>query len=149
MTRVVVMLVVLGLTVCSGCGPPPTTALVRGRVTIGGDPLPGGLIRFFSSESEKAARWSGGAIEADGSYAVPDAPLGRCTVTVDTSNLKNLPAPRPVAKMADGSLPPGTPDPSQPKTAYRPIAAKFSAAATSPLAVEVKQGKNVIDLQVE
>lgn len=137
----------LGLMAHSGCGRPATTAEVRGRVSLDGAPLPGGLIRFFSAET--ATRWSGGTIEADGSYTVPDVPLGRCAVTIDTSNLKNLPVPRRAAPMADGSSPPGTPDASQPLSAYRAIDVKFSAAATTPLGADVKPGRNVLDFQLE
>jgi hypothetical protein len=144
MDRRYLILWALGCVACMGCGAPPTSAVVRGRVEFGTEPLPGGLIRFYSKTT--AGRWSGATIEADGRYVVPDVPLGLCTVTVDTSNLKNIPAPR---RLPGVPLPPGVVDDAASQPVYRAVAPRFAAAQSSPLAVEVKPGENVHDIQVE
>lgn len=137
----------IGLVFFLGCGRPPVTAVVRGRIMLGEDSLPGGLIRFHRADD--MSRWSGGTIEADGGYTVPDAPLGRCAVTIDTSNLKNLPAPRRLPVGPGTPSPPGTPDASAPQAAYRLIAKKYATVESSPLVAEVKPGTNTLDFQVE
>jgi len=144
MDRRCLMLWALGFVAFMGCGRPPTSAVVRGRVVLGAEPLPGGLIRFYSDAA--AGRWSGATIESDGSYVVPDVPLGRCTVTVDTSNLKNIPAPR---RLPGVPLPPGVAAESASQSVYRAVAPRYAAVQSSPLTVEVKPGENAHDFQVE
>lgn len=141
--RRLLLLMIIGISGCVGCGRPATTAAVRGRVTIKTSPLPGGLIRFHSVESE--SRWSGATIEGDGTYLVPDVPLGRCVVTIDTSNLKNLPAPRSVP---GAPVPPGG-DPSLSPQRYQPVAKHYATVEATPLKVEVKLGENVHDFMVD
>lgn len=140
-TRAVLIGMVAFIGLVAGCGRPPTTAVVRGRVSVAGEPLSGGLIRFYARDTP--ARWSGATIEADGTYAVPDVPLGECVITVDTSNLKGLPRPQRVATASDAG------DASAPQPEYRPIAAQYADVKSSPLAVEVKPGGNVHDFQVD
>jgi hypothetical protein len=46
-------------------------------------------------------------------------------------------------------LPPGVVDDAASQPVYRAVAPRFAAAQSSPLAVEVKPGENVHDIQVE
>jgi hypothetical protein len=68
----------------AGCGGEKRVA-VSGKVTVGGKPLTGGSIRFVSVADPN--RSGGGQIKADGTYEVPDAPVGECKVTIDNSHL--------------------------------------------------------------
>lgn len=75
---------------CSGGGGPPS-GTVTGKVTIDGQPVTGGSIRFHPTATDTKSKPSGGVIGADGSYSVPDAPVGACKVTVDTGVAKGAP----------------------------------------------------------
>jgi len=61
-------------------------APVSGKITVSGKgPLPGGNIRFVSVADPN--RVGGALIKPDGTYEVPDAPLGECKVVVDNTHL--------------------------------------------------------------
>ena len=79
---------------CSGGGGPPSGG-VTGKVTVDGQPVTGGSIRFYPVSADSKSKASGGVIGPDGSYAVPDAPLGACTVTVDTGATKGAATKNP------------------------------------------------------
>lgn len=71
--------------VLSGCGS-DRRASVSGKVTVAGKgPLPGGNIRFISVADPN--KIGGGQIKADGTYEVPDAPVGECKVVIDNTHL--------------------------------------------------------------
>jgi hypothetical protein len=58
------------------------------KVTIDGQSVTGGSIRCHPTAADTKSKPSGGVIGADGSYSVPDAPVGACKVTVDTGLAK-------------------------------------------------------------
>lgn len=134
-----------------GCGPPATKAVVRGTVSIAGKALPGGLIAFYSTSDP--TRRSAGRIDGDGSYLVPDAPVGPCKVTVDTAMLRGRrespPSSGPVANgPTPGGLPGGSGLPPV-TTTFVAIDSRFSDSATTPLTAEVAPGENSFDFTVE
>jgi len=59
---------------------------VHGKVTLAGKgPLGGGNIQFVSVADP--TKVGGGLIKPDGSYMVPDAPVGDCKVVIDNTHL--------------------------------------------------------------
>ena len=60
----------LGVLVIAGCGPHTDRLAISGKVTLNGEPLSGGSIRF-TSQGEK--KMSSGAIVNDGQYNIPRA----------------------------------------------------------------------------
>jgi hypothetical protein len=82
----------------AGCGDKDARAPVSGKVTVAGKgPLAGGSIRFVSAADPN--RSSSGQIKSDGTYMVPDAPVGECKVVIDNSHLD--------PNGSKGSAPPG------------------------------------------
>lgn len=147
--RIVAGGVMLVAVVVLGCGPQPTSGVVRGRVSIGGRPLPGGMIGFHSTQD--ATRWSAGQIAVDGTYLVPDAPLGPCTVTIDTTMLKGRPR-LSNATAADGPTPGGLPGGSgvvAQEPEFVPIRQQFISVAQSPLSAAITAGENRFDFTVD
>lgn len=72
--------------VSAGCSSKPATAIVKGKVTVGGkSPLTGGSITFELASDPKLV--GSGVIKADGSYEVTEAPVGECRVRIDNQNL--------------------------------------------------------------
>jgi len=119
----------------AGCGVgQPRTAVVRGKVTYQGKPVPGGTILFTPTSGPPAT----GGIQPDGSYtlttfrkgdgAVPGSHKVVIVAVDDTSNI--LPEAR-------NPLPPPI------------IPAKYSSAATSDLKAEVQDKENTIDFNLE
>jgi hypothetical protein len=69
----------LGILCASGCGPGhKDRGVVRGKVTFNGKPLNSGTILFVTSDNRSAST----SIKEDGTYEMPDAPVGECTITV-------------------------------------------------------------------
>lgn len=63
----------------SGCGPGiKDRGIVRGKVTIGGKPLNSGTVQFVTADNRAAST----TIKEDGTYELPDAPVGECKITV-------------------------------------------------------------------
>lgn len=70
----------LGLAVAAGCSPESNRAELFGRVALDSKPLPGGRVMVMSEDQ----RWSSSAdIGPDGSYLIPDAPLGPVLLAVN------------------------------------------------------------------
>ena len=147
---------------CSGSGAPPSGA-VTGKVTIDGQPVTGGSIRFHPVTADAKSRTSGGVIGADGSYSVPDAPLGACTVTIDTgatkgAATKNAAAIGPSADVMKKMQGPPAGMPAMgggngagfvSGTKPVPIEASYASPATTPLKADVKRGANTFNFEVK
>ena len=102
-------------------------------------------------------------IGADGSYSVPDAPLGACTVTIDTgatkgAATKNAAAAGPGADIMKKMQGPPAGMPAMgggngagfvSGTKLVPIEAAYASPATTPLKADVKRGANTHDFKVE
>lgn len=71
------------LLVLAGCGTKKTaSASLSGKVTLNGEPVPGGRLAFFSDTGSYSA-----VINAQGNYELADIPPGDYTVTVDNEYL--------------------------------------------------------------
>jgi hypothetical protein len=108
------------LSAISGCGNSPQVikdrAIVSGKVTFGGQPLPAGTLGF---ESTTGPTTTAVPIGQGGAYSTDRAPVGKVLVTVDTSSIHF-----------------GNP------AAYVPIPEKYNNSRTSGLTAEIKPGEN-------
>jgi hypothetical protein len=103
-----------------GCGKPRQVvkdrATVSGAVTFNGRPLPAGTISFQSTTGPVVAAT---AIQEGGAYITDRAPIGKNTVTVDTTSVQFGNA-----------------------AAYVPIPAKYSDPTKSGFTAEINAGEN-------
>src|SRR5690606_36369527 len=60
----------------------PNRAVIQGKVTYQGKPVPGGFVLFYSAENPIYN--TEGTLNPDGTYAA-DAPIGKLNVAVDTA----------------------------------------------------------------
>lgn len=95
---------------------PKDRARVAGKVTFGGQPLPAGTVTFKSANSPLSTPAS---ISQGGVYSTDRAPLGKNTVSIDTSSIQY-----------------GNP------AAYVRIPAKYNDPSTSGFTVDVHPGNN-------
>ncbi|HMC65045.1 MAG TPA: hypothetical protein VKI65_08895 [Gemmataceae bacterium] len=150
-----------------GCGGPE--AMVAGKVTYKGEPLPSGTVTFIRDGANPAS----GQIKADGTYVVEYAPVGDCTITVITQTAAQN-AMSPAGKsMKDADNPkykdkfkqdeekargeknqkmqnvPGKGD-ALPggETKSITIPQKYASPQSSPLKYSVKKGKNHFDIEL-
>lgn len=116
-TSVAVALIPFGLV---GCGPEQPVdenrTSISGTVTLNGEPLKGGTIRFDSTELHLG---TSAAIGEGGRYATNRIPLGQNTVTIETESLQ-FGSPR----------------------LYTKIPMKYADPTASGLSVDVKEGAN-------
>jgi hypothetical protein len=79
-----------------GCGKP--TGAVSGKVYFKDQPLKGGNVTFISLDGKSSATVR---IAEDGSYSVPEIPVGDVRIAVETKSLK----PNPQKEMAKSRMP--------------------------------------------
>jgi len=110
----------------AGCG---RTGTVTGKVTLNGQPLPGGLVTVTteSPDIEANSAPSKGRIEPDGTYTVLNVPQGKARVTITTAK-----------GFGSAMHPDAVKDPFGP---YVPIPDTYRDVAKTPLALEVTRGK--------
>lgn len=105
----------------AGCGRSevelPNRAVVSGKITYDGKPLPGGNIAFTLKDDPVYVVDT--LIQPDGSYSSNRIPIGTCIVTIDTEILKL-----------------GNPD------AYTQIPRKYYSLDKSGLSADIKAGEN-------
>jgi hypothetical protein len=136
----------LGLMALSvGCTSSKARGVVKGKVTFSGMPLPTGTITFFGANN-----LTGSSEIKDGQYAVNDAPVGECRISVTVPK-----APPPGGGMAlpgaKGSVDPENPGRSitiGPPTAVKivPIPEKYNSPDTSGLTFKVEKGEHTHDI---
>jgi hypothetical protein len=116
--------------VCCGCGPGGSdVTTVRGKITVNGAAVSGGLINFLAA----GARPAGGGINADGTYEF-DLPPGEYQVRIDT------PPALPAGYKEGDPLPVLPP---------RQVPEKYASFATSGLTAKVAaQGEQTIDFSL-
>jgi hypothetical protein len=114
---------VLFLTGCANQG------TVSGKVSLNGQPLPGGVVTFFDSEGQSRT----GGINKDGTYTVSNIAPGKAQVSVLTLNER--PSIRDPENKNATSL--GT---------YVPIPAKYMDKEQSGITLDVKTGKQPFDI---
>jgi len=107
--RFVLLFLLLLVTGCSGTHP---RAKVKGWVKFDGKLLPYGKVTFMSKDGVNGT----GDIDVDGTYEVPDAPIGDVTILVTTPpSAKGGPGGEHDLAKPPGNMgpmrPPGSPDP--------------------------------------
>jgi hypothetical protein len=129
--RFVLLFLLLLVTGCSGSYP---KAKVKGWVKFDGKLVPYGKVSFIS----KAGNVEGtGDIDTDGTYEVPNAPVGEVTITVTTP-----PSGRPGGPGGENDLakPPGTMGPMRPPGSADPKATAANFDASKIVAIPLKYG---------
>jgi hypothetical protein len=77
----------LTLLLFSGCGfGAGPRARVKGKVTFSNKSLTAGTITFFGADKRSGTS----QIKSDGSYEIPDAPVGEVTITVETPSVNQM-----------------------------------------------------------
>lgn len=100
----------LPVLVAVGCGPDyKARGEVKGKVTAGGKPLTAGSVMFHGPDNMTASA----TIDTDGTYTMPDAPVGECQVTVSVPAMPTDPTIKArmtgkgkAPKMPEGPRPP-------------------------------------------
>jgi hypothetical protein len=105
-------------------------------VTFAGKPLPGGTVAFHPEKGKAVVA----TLQPDGTYEAKDVPVGKCRVTIETESAK------PQAKDKAPSKDKDSPKGDAPK--YVPIPPAYGRVQTTPLVVEVIQGKQNHDLNL-
>jgi hypothetical protein len=113
-----------------------SAADVEGKITYKGKPLTGGKIGFHPARGKPVFA----TIQADSSYSAKKVPVGEVRVTIDTKPAKAKPAkdkpePPPRKKVKEA-----------PK--FIPIPAKYASPKTTPLRVDIKEGRQVFDIEL-
>ena len=149
-----------------GCG--PGVGQVSGVVTVGGKPLPAGLISF--RPDDPAANSVSAELDRQGNFRV-ELPVGTCRVSID--NRQYEPQPKPGAGIPTGIVlsaevmaklkqapaakePPPEVDPTQTADApvvreaglYLKLPEKYYQVETSGLTIEVKSGEQTQNLDL-
>lgn len=121
------------LVLITGCG--GQTAKVSGKVTLDGNPLPGGQI-WFLPVSGKGTPAMGEINPDDGTYSVPNVPIGEVRITVDNRMLKEGQAKLPGGKTLDVKQE----NVKRPAGTYKKIPEHYAQADKSGLKATVPSG---------
>lgn len=115
---------------CGGGEKIPTSCVVSGKVTSGGQPVAEGTISFMSGRSAGST-----PLMADGGYLIGEnVPPGVYTVIIN---------PPPMTK------PPMIGEAPQEMNPYKNIPEKYRGEATSTLKVNLKEGENKYDFDLK
>jgi hypothetical protein len=124
------------LLVLSGCSGGGKGTTASGKVTKGGQAVPGGTITFVSARDKHSA-----ALRPDGTYEVTNLGAGVYKVTIDNLALRNAPGTtRNSPKPPKGVMLAGGDPGNQPR--YVPIHNKYRSEQTTDLKVTLESGKN-------
>src|SRR3954447_25447243 len=154
--RLLAGLLLVALASALGCGNNfRNVATVNGTVTLDGKPVTAGRVSFTSPDN----RVGSAQLDAQGKYAMKDAPVGEvtATVTVPKANVRTPKAPKGIGIMKP---PPGAPPgPSEGEGASStgggmlidpklivPVPEKYADAKTSGLKYTVQKGDQTIDI---
>ncbi len=137
-TAVVLLLAAVTRIPAGGAGDKPATprGSIAGKVTFNGKPLPGGTVGFHPEKGKAIVA----ALQPDGTYAVKELPVGKYRVTIETESAK--PRVKDEAPPKEKEAPKG----GAPK--YVPIPPVYGRAQTTPLVVEVVEGKQNHDFSL-
>jgi hypothetical protein len=127
------------LILCTGCGSEGGTCTVTGKISSKGKPLVWGAINLIGPKGESAA----GAIEADGTFIIPNAPTGVVKVGV----ISDKPVVRKAVIKQGQTAPPPPPGPDPEK--WFPIDAKYADPNTSGKQLTLKSGNNTVEIQLD
>ena len=116
-----------------GCGSNDQgpTGTVTGKVTMGKRTVAAGQVNIYSEDLKKSGA---GVINADGTYSVAAAPVGKGKVTVSV--------PRPPARGTANLM-------NKDKATASPAPERYRNPATSDIAVEVATGSQTFDIQLK
>ncbi len=135
------ILCLVPLLLAAGCG--RSTASVSGTVTLNGAPLQGGGTVTFQGQDRGAS----GVINPDGTFTIPNAPVGEVQVAVvadrgTAAGVTEAPPPDPAQMQAPRTLAPTLLRPP----AFGNVPMKYSDPSTSGLTCKVEKGEQTIDL---
>jgi len=139
----------------SGCGPNyKARAVVKGKVTTGNKALTTGSVMFYGKDGLTASA----GIQPDGTYEMPDAPIGECKVTVTVPPLPNDPSVRARLKGKGPAMPAGPKNPEDSGPIAPPLAkipsevvpidTKYSNPDTSGLTFTVQKGEQTYNIDL-
>ena len=128
----------LVLLACAGCGSDVSPVPVRGTITLDGSPLKGVQILFDPIVTA-------GAVTPPRSRALADD-QGHYALKCDTGQSGAVPGKHRVTVMYMMS---SHDQATALKSGVRPIPAKYSAAALTPLQIEVNSGQDTYDLHLK
>jgi len=131
-----------GVSLLSGCGKP--FGSVTGTITLGGAPLPAGLVSFLAEDGTVVSA----NVDANGSYRVENVPTGLAKVMVYTAFNDNLGAMGDALKNQgrDPARFKDVPNPSPPLVV---VPQKYSTPETSGLSVTVGRGETKYDIPLD
>ncbi len=129
----------------AGCGASNGVTPVRGTVTYNNKPVTAGTIQFISVDGHREAC---GSLLGDGSFKIPDVPLGTVKVVIKTEPFKNLKGPtKPDPRLAPRDAPySGGAPVDGPGMVYVPIPAKYEKLDTTDLHYEIDRSTDRIDI---
>ena len=113
-----------------GCSDSNEGGEVRGKITIGGQPVTAGMVSFISQEGKDSVV---GTLNDKGEYVVQNPPTGKVKIVIQTEMFKPQNAGPKVPFMQD-------------QPTYVAIPAKYETAATTDLEYTVKRGKITHDI---
>jgi len=139
----------------AGCGPDyKSRGVVRGTVTTGKKHLTVGTVMFYGKNGITASA----TISPDGTYSMPDAPLGECRVAVTVPSMPMDPSIRARMKGKGPALPEGPKNPEDPGAPAPPLAVvpkevvpidqKYSNPDTSGLTFTVQKGEQTYNIEL-
>ncbi len=135
-TRVALQVLAAGaMLALAGCG--ERRGDIEGKVTLDGKTVPGGVVTVYPSKDanpELAGQPLTTAIQQDGTFVVPNVPVGPAQITV-TESLRMSPISGGKAPGADAR--------------HMPLPPRYADKAKSGLSIDVKSGKQPLDLQLK
>jgi hypothetical protein len=146
--------VILTLLGPAGCGWKEPQATVEGKVTVDGAPANSGIVAFTSVDGKGRIASMAGAIQSDGTYRIPNAPLGAVKVSVAPLTLTQTRGARRKEKVikrmemkqkGQTDLPQAAPAPDAPVV---PIPKKYADADSSGLTTTLNPGTNTYDIEL-
>ena len=141
--RTATVFVIFGsMTLLSGCS--KSLGTVTGTVTLGGAPLPAGVVSFLAEDGTVVTAY----VDTKGTYRVDDVPVGLARVTVYTASKLDPGAMGEVLK--NHGREPGK-FKAMPKSGPPPVAVpqKYSTPETSGLSVTVGKGETRFDIPLD
>ncbi|HEY1186939.1 MAG TPA: hypothetical protein VGE74_04745 [Gemmata sp.] len=146
----VAVLLVLALAGCSGNRSGINTGgKLTGQVTLNGKPIKGGNVLVVSEDGKFSAS---GYVNGEGTYTVPEPPLGKVRIALQTSHLRGSMVPKGTGPKSGGSNEGSRgmvmPNPKEIGLEFTEIPAKYENPSTSDLRFEVKGGDETHDLQL-
>jgi hypothetical protein len=133
-----------------GCG--RAVGSLAGKVTLNGEPLPGGQVVAYNDKDEAVAR----VTVIDGTYTMPDLPLGAVRLAVQTHTPDGQPIGSAMAppKKEERPLPPEIRKdmtkalPTGAQQELKPVPIKYTSAKQSGLQTTVVKGETTFDIEM-